>query len=45
MPIKVITTFGHPTLYSPFWVDVSQRTKKIGQHIFYNRAKGGSLEI
>ena len=30
---------------TPFWVDVSQRTKKIGQHIFYNRAKGSSLEI
>jgi hypothetical protein len=30
---------------NPAWADVGQRAKKIGAHIFYNRAKGSSLEI
>lgn len=30
---------------NPNWVDVNHRVKKIGQHIFYNRAKGSTLEI
>jgi spore germination cell wall hydrolase CwlJ-like protein len=32
-------------IQNPNWADVTQRAKKIGQHIFYNRAKGSTLEI
>jgi spore germination cell wall hydrolase CwlJ-like protein len=37
--------FYHATYVSPNWADVTQRAKKIGAHIFYNRAKGSTLAI
>lgn len=30
---------------TPNWVDVNHRVRQIGAHIFYNRAKGSTLEI
>ena len=30
---------------TPNWVDNNHRTKQIGEHIFYNRAKGSNLYI
>jgi spore germination cell wall hydrolase CwlJ-like protein len=30
---------------TPNWVDVEYRVRQIGAHIFYNRAKGSTLEI
>lgn len=30
---------------TPTWADVNHRVRQIGQHIFYNRARGSNLEI
>lgn len=37
--------FYHADYVSPYWCDKSKKAIKIGQHIFYNQAKGTTIKL
>jgi spore germination cell wall hydrolase CwlJ-like protein len=37
--------FYHADYVDPYWKDKSKRVLKVGQHIFYTQAKGGTLKL
>lgn len=37
--------FYHADYVKPYWKDDSKRTTKVGRHIFYTQAKGGTLKL
>jgi spore germination cell wall hydrolase CwlJ-like protein len=45
IPTLKTSLFYHADYVKPYWKDDSKRTTKVGRHIFYTQAKGGTLKL
>jgi spore germination cell wall hydrolase CwlJ-like protein len=46
IPTLKTSLFYHADyIKDPYWADHTKRTTKVGRHIFYTQAKGGTLKL